>query len=372
MASFAGAYTQSPEEAARNGPASKVVLFTIDLLVEGKFYALFSLLLGAGYWLQRERFRGDGFDAFFRRRMLVLIAIGAAHMALLWHGDILLLYGVMGLALPFLARLRRRAPIALALLAMPVVIHGLIEVSGGALDPLPWFRMLAAEWRRDAGFEGWSMLQQRQSADWFTVWAGNFQNVLQRPGAYLQAGRPFKVLGLFLLGCTLASLRPWELQWAKALRRALQAGLVVGLCGSWVYAGLKSVNGGQTLLPGWTGIAQTIGYHAGSTPLALAYASAVLLSWPRPVLLYFVPLGRMALTVYITQTVLQLLLFYGYGLGLTGHFPFWAIPLLAGAILMVQQRLCALWLARFGQGPLERMWRRVASSGCVGRTAPLL
>ena len=93
------------------GPASaKRVLFAINWLVEGKFYSIFSMLLGAGFALQAARAarRGAnprGFDAFFRRRMAVLVAIGLVHMYGLWSGDILTLYGVMGLLLPTLARL---------------------------------------------------------------------------------------------------------------------------------------------------------------------------------------------------------------------------------------------------------------------------
>ena len=357
MVSFSGAYTQSAQEAARNDAASWFVLFAIDVLVEGKFYALFSLLLGAGYFLQRERYRGADFDVLFRRRMLVLVGIGATHMVVLWHGDILLLYGLMGLLLPAAARSKNPLYAVLPLLAAPVLIHGLIAASSGALDPLPWFRWVAGEWRRNAGFDGWTLLQHRQSSDWFAVWAGNFQSVLQRPGAYLQSGRPFKVLGLFVLGWKLASLRPWELQHRTSLSRVLRIGGLVGLCGSLLYAGLKLAHDGQTSFAGGAGLAQTIGYHLGSTPLALAYASAVLLTWPHAMLRFFVPLGRMAMTVYVTHTVLQLLLFYGYGLGWTGRFPFWAIPPLAAAILIAQQRVCAFWLRRFGQGPLEKMWR---------------
>ena len=84
----------------------QAVLVAVDWLVEGKFYSVFSMLFGIGFALQAQRAtsRGDDIGPFFRRRMAVLVLIGLTHMYVLWAGDILLLYGVMGLALPWLWR----------------------------------------------------------------------------------------------------------------------------------------------------------------------------------------------------------------------------------------------------------------------------
>ncbi len=71
-------------------------------LVRGKFYSLFSLLFGIGFSIILVRNQQKGINPLkiFYRRLLVLMAIGAAHIFLVWEGDILFLYGVIGLALP--------------------------------------------------------------------------------------------------------------------------------------------------------------------------------------------------------------------------------------------------------------------------------
>jgi uncharacterized protein len=71
-----------------------------------------------------------------------------------------------------------------------------------------------------------------------------------------------------------------------------------------------------------------------------------------------VPLGRMALTVYLTQTMIQLAVFSGYGLGQAGRVSLAWLPLVAAAILVVQRYLCAWWLRQHAQGPAEWIWRR--------------
>src|SRR5687767_4781370 len=75
--------------------------FLMHLLVEGRFYSVFSLLFGLGFALQIHRAEARGGDALplFSRRLRILMLIGLAHLLLLWFGDILLFYALMGLVL---------------------------------------------------------------------------------------------------------------------------------------------------------------------------------------------------------------------------------------------------------------------------------
>jgi uncharacterized protein len=68
----------------------------------------------------------------------------------------------------------------------------------------------------------------------------------------------------------------------------------------------------------------------------------------------------MALSVYLSQTLLQLAIFSGVGLGLAGRVSVAWLPAFAVAILLVQRYVCAAWLRRHEQGPVERVWRRVS------------
>jgi uncharacterized protein len=147
-------------------------------------------------------------------------------------------------------------------------------------------------------------------------------------------------------------------------------GGLVGLVSSYVYASIKAATDSTFLLSA-TGLLQTAAYTFGTTPLALAYLAAAALAWrsapTRAVLEWFVPLGRLALTVYLTQTLLQLAIFTGYGLGLAGRVPVVWLPVVAAGILVVQRTVCVWWLRSHTHGPAEWVWRRL-TYGSAGMT----
>jgi uncharacterized protein len=345
------------------------VLFAVNWLVEGKFYSIFSMLLGAGFALQLSRAQARGapatqFASFFRRRMLVLAGIGLVHMYRLWAGDILTLYGVMGLLLPALWRLpsRMRAWVTVLLFTVPLMTHAVVLSTDGAADPRKPFAAAGARVREVLAIESRETLDVFAHSSARDYWAWNTAYAVTRPGTYLQSGRPAKVLALFLLGAWLASSvlpRLSDLRgslWATAF-----AGGAVGLAASHLYATIKAATG-STFLLSREGVLQTLAYTLGTTPLALAYPALAILIWRttrgRAWLGWFEPLGRMALSVYLTQTVIQVALFSGVGLGLAGRIPIATLPAVATVILVLQRFACVVWLQHHNQGPLEWMWRR--------------
>ena len=68
-------------------------------------------------------------------------------------------------------------------------------------------------------------------------------------------------------------------------------------------------------------------------------------------------LGRMSLTVYLTQTLVMTTVFNAYGLGLYGSLPLWAMLLIAVPFFVLQMAAARWWMARFSMGPLEWLWR---------------
>ncbi|MYF76312.1 MAG: DUF418 domain-containing protein [Acidobacteria bacterium] len=361
------------------GWAGEHVLFAINWFVEGKFYSVFSILLGIGFALQAGRSAGRGaspadFARFFRRRMWVLVAIGLVHMVVFWAGDILTLYGVMGLLLPTLARLGGglRGALIGALFLVPLGTHALVVSTEGRLDPRTPFAAAGTALReRVAGPERTSLdLFAHGSGTDYHAW--NVSTAVVRPGAYLQQGRPAKVLFLFLLGAWLgAGVLPRLDRMRRSLWLTVALGGVVGLAGSFVYATIKGSTESWFLLSG-TGLLQTAAYTFGTAPLALAYLAAWALawraSWGRSALGWFVPLGRMALTVYLTQSVVQMTIFTSLGLGLAGRVPVVWIPAVAALMLVAQRYGCSWWLARHERGPAEWVWRRVTYGGANVRS----
>jgi len=133
----------------------------------------------------------------------------------------------------------------------------------------------------------------------------------------------------------------------RLMKLTLVVGLAVGIPLNWIYASTPDLS--QASVPS----------ILGTVPLALAYGAGFVLLWPyaRSLLSWLAAPGRMALTNYLTQSLLGILIFYGIGLGLVGR----ASPLLfygiAAAIFLAQVLASQLWLARFEQGPMERLWR---------------
>ncbi len=377
LVSFAGHYVMSPAQVAALPTASldKAVLVSMVFLVEGKFYSLFSLLFGVGFALMQRRMeqRGGSFARFFLRRMAVLLGLGLFHLLAVWHGDILTLYALMGMVLLLFRQVTDRALLgwAAVLLWTPLLYQLAIMATRGALDPTPPFMALARAIQDAAGGPEATLFQLRSSEEPWQVWLGNLANAVQRPGRYLQTGRPAKVLAMFLLGVWVGRrLLPDPLLQRRLLSRVLGVGLVLGLVGNSVFAWLEAKTGSTFQLTA-LGLLQTAGYAMGVAPLALAYAAGLTLMWGtargRRLLSLFVPLGRIAVTNYLGQTAVGLLLFYGYGLNLMGRLgAVWLLPLTL-VILAAQWGFSVLWLRRYDYGPVEWLWRRLT----YGRPLPL-
>ncbi|WP_239469987.1 DUF418 domain-containing protein [Archangium violaceum] len=377
LISFAGHYVMSPAQLAALPTAEldRAVVFAMNLFVEGKFYSLFSFLFGVGFALLQDRTerRGGDFRRLFLRRMAALLGIGLFHILVLWHGDILTLYALMGFVFLLFRRAADRALLGwtLVLLGMPLLFQLAMMGTGGALDPTPPFDALSRTLREAAGGPGATLFSLRSSDHPWQVFLGNLANAVQRPGRYLQTGRPEKVLAMFLLGLWVGRrLLPDPLVHRRLLVRVLGVGLVLGLLGCSLFAWIEAETG-QSFALTPLGVVQTLAYAVGVAPLSLAYASGFTLLWGtargQRLLSVFVPLGRMALTNYLCQTVLGLLLFYGYGLNLMGRVgSVWLLPL-TPVLLAAQWGFSVLWLRHHSQGPVEWVWRQLT----YGRPRPL-
>ena len=323
-------------------------------LVDGKFYTLFSLLFGAGFALQIARLSARGMEGMriYRRRVLVLLAIGLVHSWLIWDGDILTLYALLGLVLPFFYRWRERN----LLIAAAVLIFVVPFAGMGLFDRLGWaphepvYALAnwiaeslgadtapdkALEWFRRDDFAGW--------ASW--AMSGTPYSWALR----IETWRIPKVLGIMLVGIAvgrrLAAGGFFENR--KLFGQVLAAGLAIGVPATAVYAVVPGQ--GQA---SWSSL-------IGTVPLALAFAAAFVLVWPRaqPVLRHLVPVGRMALTNYLTHSLIGLIFFYGIGFGLAGTL---SPPFFYGVALLIfgaQMLFSRWWLARYEQGPAEALWR---------------
>ncbi|WP_448567134.1 DUF418 domain-containing protein [Thalassotalea ganghwensis] len=360
LVSFAGFYSLSFSQVTQLAWWDRAVLFAIDFLIEGKFYSIFAILFGAGFALQYERFHSkkQAFSLFWLKRMAVLFAIGICHMYFIWHGDILTLYSLLGLCLLCFITLNQKSLLkwVIALLIMPLLIHFILMHSHSH----SFWRILSdsvINLRQTLGYTNIDLLTLRTSDNFYDVFWGNIFSAIPRPLAYLKTGRPFQVLGQFLLGVYL--VRHFIL--AKAplpTTKQLFSLLLIGALLNAVYAYIKAITGSPFSI-NLLGLVQGFVYHIGCTTMALAYIGLLYRLWlNQKADNHFSRLGKMALTGYLMQTSVCVLLFYGYGVGLMGQVPFYTIVFFGIGMLMVQVAAVRYWLKRFTIGPMEFIWRR--------------
>lgn len=377
LSSFSGWFLMdTPQRVALAGPVQEIVSAVAFIgLIDGKFYSLFSMLFGAGFAILLDRLtrKGARCVAIFRRRLTVLLGFGLIHLVFIWFGDILTLYALLGFLLVFLRGWsdRRLLITAIAMIVMVVPLKAALRAAGVPLD-LGMFSLVTAfaqatDTTSMVDPKNWSeFIPISRDPSGMNFFLYQFQGAIWRFGSLLESGRPFKVLALMMLGL-IAGRRlvvGTLLGDRRLLKRVLLFGLIFGIPGNAVYVfGMATMDGSAL-----NGFIQDVGYALGVIPLALAYGAGFLLAWPRAkaVLGVFTAAGRMALTNYVTQSVLATGIFFGVGLGWIGHLAPAEFLGLGLALFGGQIVVSALWLKVFAQGPLEALWRRF-TYGSAGR-----
>jgi uncharacterized protein len=325
------------------------------VLVEGKFYSTFSLLFGIGFGLQLMR-GGEASLPRFRRRLRILLGIGAAHAVLLWAGDILMMYALLGFTLPWFARKTDAALLrwSALLLAMPTALYAVAVIVVAALG----VRVPAGS--GDLPPEILGVFERMGTGTWFDAFVGNLVFLAGRWIDALATVRFPKVLGMFVLG--LWAVRRGIVAEPQAHRELLvrwrRLGWLVGLpanvgavwaASHWSYGSLE---------PG--ALLGVAGQAVGFPLLAIGYVTTMTLAvLDHRRLLWLAPMGRMALTNYLTHSLVCVVLAYGFGVGLwwqVGASSAMGIGLL---IIAAQIPASAWWLSRFRYGPAEWVWRRL-------------
>jgi uncharacterized protein len=338
---------------SHTGSANHAIDLLVTEFLEFKAFDLFSLTFGVGLAIQAQRAgsRGVGAEAFLARRLLILLGFGLCHMLLVSNVDILCLYAVGGL-------------LVIPLLRLPVAA---ITVIGLAAIYLP---SLVAGWMSLPPESAW----REHVANATRVYSqGGFFEILEfRRRETVQLILPLilgvaqKNFGMLLLG--VAAWRTSLIREPQRRRSWLwSACLVAGTIGivNTTADVLSQAYGKSVKLPG---LLASLG---SNFPVALAYAFA-LLAWQRSprVAALVAPVaaaGRMALTNYLTQSVVLALVFYGYGLGLFGRLDPVTAAVLGVTLYAAQLWFSTWWLQRYRFGPFEWLWRSLT----YGRRQPM-
>lgn len=371
----------------------RVVGWFIFTFVQGKFYTMFSLLFGMGFvvFLTRAERAGRAANRLFVRRLLVLLTIGVAHGTLLWAGDILNAYAVIGFGL---LSFRNSSPKRLLqwfavffglLLAMMCLMQvGLAFDTATrqmAADPAALAKLDEAARTRmiaHAKTDAPEVEIRRQVAEYAPVYAsGTYREVTRvrtQEFVHSLAFLPFffpSVLSMFLLGA-------WFVRSGTVTDPAAHAGLFrhlmqVGLGAGIPLALLAShlVGDGNPFTGGWRGFGGSMLMFVANLALCLGYIGALVMLWLSPStrrwVSVFAPAGRMALTHYLMHAAVLSTLFYGYGFGWWGTVPRAHQAVLALVLYAAQLALSVWWLSRYRYGPMEWLWR----SATYGRLQPM-
>ncbi len=346
----------------------RVTKFLLYFFVDGKFYTLFSLLFGMGFSiiLSNSRKKGINGYALFYRRMSALLVIGFLHLMFIWSGDILMLYALLGMLLPFFVNMTDRSLLrwAAALLFLPIVLDFICEITN-TYPALPVVRLQEQVCARygitDENFAYWL----RDAHDYGGVFEFLLQGALVRVQEFIDGNRYFKVLGLFLIGFYIGRQRLFadlenRRKWLSVLFRY---GLGVGLPISFLYA-LSGVNHHPLGLTAHSAL-----YFFSVYPLGFAYAAGICLLYLRRkdffLWKWLAAPGRMALTNYIGQSIIGMFLFYGIGLGLGAGIGLAETELVVFCVYAFQIAASRAWLSRFRFGPFERIWRMFTYGGKI-------
>jgi uncharacterized protein len=332
----------------------------MEIFVRGKFFALFSFLFGVSFFIQMDNGarKGINFRTRFLWRLALLFLIGYTH-ALLYRGDILTIYAVVGVALVLFFRVRTSVCLGIAaavFFGLPrfllFAVNGGDQLfPGGNLDPAsPAFLAYAA-----AVTEG-SLADVFRANAWHgLVTKAEFQmNVF---------GRGYLTFAYFLLGLCIGRLGLFRYpeQHTGTLKRALWVALAVMVLmfvvGAYLFNTLPENSGFDS----WQSMFALTAMDLWNLSLATIYLCGFLLWFNRPrgrtMLGKLAPYGRTALSNYVLQTLIGTILLYNFGFGLIGQVSNADMFAIAIVIIAVQIMLSAAWLRHFRFGPLEWVWR---------------
>lgn len=325
--------------------------FATMWLMQGKAQALFSLLFGFGFANIMARLeRRCAAPGIFLRRIAVLMLFGLANLFLLFAGDILTAYALMGALLYFTRNWSTRA---LVLVGLPVAVLGmpaLLVVSAVVWDSPPYWYAL---WEQGAEIRAEVFLQPDYCAYVAELWRSAWVEWWTIPPVLPHLAQIF---GRFLIGSWI-----FRNGWLgnPAEHRALFARVAtVGLAIGFVLSGLSVSIMWFQYAPDWlgSGIEQT-----ASLVMALGYGAAIVLlhlaGRLQRLFAAFEAVGQMALTNYMAQSVFYLFVIYGFGFGLMAWLGATLSLVLAVGFFALQAAASRWWLARYRFGPLEWLWR---------------
>ena len=338
---------------------SKIVPFINEILISGKFFAFFSFLFGLSFYLQMQSMesRNDNFLLRYGWRIVLLGIIGLVHHAF-WRGDILSIYAPLGILLMPMRKASNRVILIIGILFALNVPGKLIEAikfltskgnnNGGInMDPVAYYAIMS-------------------KANLGQLLRDNWNNLSTKFEFQVQSGRIYITYGFFLLGMYSGRMG-WfrNIEDAKSIfKKICKRTSILSL--TLLIIAFSIIGANELFKLKWDqnpyiGFIFGIIYDSFNAALVILYISGLTLLMYKPkwqkILFPFSTIGKLALTCYLLQTALGLILFYHVGFGLvakTSPALNWGIAILFFGLQSIVGRW---WLKRFNYGPVEWLWR---------------
>lgn len=370
-----GFLTLAQRQALPTWNADAILAYSELSFINGKFYSLFSLLFGIGFSIILIRNQQKRFNPFkiFYRRLFILLIIGAGHLLLLWEGDILVLYALIGMLLPLFRKCSDKTLLTwVAVLIASPLLFDIISVifqfkNGNFLEHMAKLVDKRTGLPLDDSFNQYLYSKRDAWQHWRNWQASGF---LYRYSYILDTNRIPKVLGLFLLGFYAGRKMIYKNleNYVSLFKKLRRWGFIVGIPAALACTGFE-IFGKE--IPNPMGLAHTLFYAISVVPLSLAFVSVVCLHWINKKgisrLKLLAPMGRMALTNYLVQTIIGITIYYAVGFGLGGNIgPSIFIPI-GLCVYTLQIAYSIWWFKYFNYGPMEWIWRQLT----YGKKLPL-
>lgn len=377
IANLGSGFSWYDEEAKLSGPLlvpawDHKMTFLHHMFIEGKFYSIFSLLFGWGIALQIKRGIAKGINTVptVRRRLLFMLMLGFIHL-MIWPGDIVFFYALLGFLLLPLKKFSNKTLLITGgiLLLSPILLYWLKMEFNELNYPAQklyetgqWAELQLNPALKNIRSEE-EYIALMKNSGWFDILKQNMAGFFYRYGYLFFVSRISKVLGMFLIGYVIGRSDFYKNigQHKKILYWVIGIGLVIGLPANYYLAHNMSLYENDYFNLKRNGLYQTISFAIGVAPLAMAYVAMFMLSFQtatgKKILSVLAPVGKMAFSNYIMQSLIGNFVFLAPGFGLMGTIGPFYYTLFGIAFFILQVILSTIWLKYFNYGPVEWLWR---------------
>ncbi len=368
LAAFTFYFTDGPKTGQFFTAFDDEMEFLHHWLIEGKFYSIFSFLFGWGIALQLQRssIPEKTNVGLIRRRLVIMFLLGLAHLVLIWSGDIVAFYALIGFVLIWMRKWRDRTLLitSIVLLLSPILLYYLKMQWSNAAAPsfFLWEQgeSIGSKMTGVKSQEEYMNYVEHQS--WWDNIVINVSGIMFRYADLFFQSRVSKVLGMFVLGYLIGRnyrfrniLSNKKLLWTLSI-----SGLVIGLVANFIMVHEFGNRQAYYQLQK-EGLYNTIFYALGVAPLSIGYMATFFLvarnQFGATLLQPLRPVGKMAFSNYILQSIIGTIVFTGVGFGMMGKVGPVYYTLFALFVFILQIIFSAIWLRYFEFGPVEWLWR---------------